>query len=63
MLSPPVMRKTTFFSELLPNGGKTENFDALEVEEEMVQKSMLHGMESCRDTKENEDGRVANMST
>lgn len=44
-------------------GGKMEDFDALEVEEEMVQKSMLHGMESCRDAKENEDGRVANMST
>lgn len=29
--------------------GKTEDFDALEVEEEMVQKRMLHGMESCRD--------------
>lgn len=36
-------------------GGKTEDFDAMEVKEEMVQKSMVHGMESCRDTKENED--------
>lgn len=35
--------------------GKTEDFDAWEVKEEMVRKSMLHGMEPCRDTKENEE--------
>ena len=35
--------------------GKTEDFDAMEVNEEMVQKSMVHGMESCRNTKDNED--------
>lgn len=36
-------------------GGGRQRTDAMEVNEEMVQKSMVRGMESCRNTKENED--------
>lgn len=43
-------------------GGKTGDHDALEAEKEMVQERLVLGVESCRGTKENEDGRVASLS-
>lgn len=43
-------------------GGKTEDHDVLEAEKETVQERQVLGVESCRGTKENEDGRVASLS-